>query len=139
MNTNNVLGYAEVVDTLADSITVYRTISQPLQDGFQFPDLLALYEAYPHLMEVYNDRRQFAAEFIDLTPEESVEVLKELSTRTGVPQDRVEQVAFRSLSVVGRTYRLISNTLAEVQDLREEVFLIFRTEEGKGPGVVVSA
>jgi hypothetical protein len=53
----NLLGYDEVVDTLADSITIYRKISTPLRDGFQFPDLLSLYDAYPHLREMYDDRR----------------------------------------------------------------------------------
>jgi hypothetical protein len=55
---SNTLGYDEVVDTLADSITVYRKISTPLQDSFQFPDLLSLYDAYPHLREMYDDRKR---------------------------------------------------------------------------------
>ncbi|MEM9259703.1 MAG: hypothetical protein AAGA62_08655 [Bacteroidota bacterium] len=135
MNTNQ-LGYDEVVDTLADSITVYRKISAPLRDGFQFPDLLSLYEAYPYLVEIYEDRRTFAAQFIDLTADETLEVLQELSLRTDVPRDKVEQVAFRAFSVAGRTYRLVRHTLSEVQDIREEAALIFRTEQGEGVGLL---
>jgi hypothetical protein len=132
----NLLGYDEVVDTLADSITVYRKISTPLRDGFQFPDLLSLYDAYPHLREMYDDRRTFAAQFIDLTAEETIAVLDELAVRTGVPRDKVEQVAFRAFSIAGRTYRLVRHNLAEIQDIREEASLIFRMEDGEGLGLL---
>jgi hypothetical protein len=135
----NLLGYDEVVDTLADSITVYRKISTPLRDGFQFPDLLSLYDAYPHLREMYDDRRTFAAQFIDLTAEETLAVLDELAVRTGVPRDKVEQVAFRAFSIAGRTYRLVRHNSAEIQDIREEAILIFRMEDGKGIGLLDQA
>ena len=135
----NLLGSDEAVDTLADSITVYRKISAPLQDGFQFPDLLALYDAYPHLREMYVDRRTFAAQFIDLTAEETIDVLDELAIRTGVLRDKVEQVAFRAFSIAGRTYRLVRHNLAEIQDIREESTLIFLMEDGEGLGILNAA
>jgi hypothetical protein len=138
-NQQNLLGYDEVVDTLADSITVYRKISEPLRDGFQFPDLLSLYDAYPHLREIYDDRRTFSAQFLDLTAEESISVLDELSQRTGVARDKVEQVAFRAFGVAGRTYRLVRHNISEIQDIREEASLIFRTEEGEGIGLLNAA
>jgi hypothetical protein len=57
MNTSNQYGYDEVVDTLGDSIEIYRLIKEPLQDGLQFTDILDLYRAYPRALEVFNDRQ----------------------------------------------------------------------------------
>jgi hypothetical protein len=41
---------------------------------------------------LYDDRRTFAAQFINLTAEETLAVLDELALRAGVPRDKVEQV-----------------------------------------------
>lgn len=84
---------------------------------------------------MYDDRRTFAAQFIDLTAEETVAVLNELAVRTGVPRDKVEQVAFRAFSVASRTYRLVRHNLAEIQEIREEASLIFRMEVGEELGL----
>ena len=81
----------------------------------------------------------FAAQFIDLTVEETEAALDELAIRTGVARDKVEQVAFRAFSIAGRTYRLVRHNLAEIQDIREEASLIFRMEDGESIGLLDQA
>ncbi len=132
----NKYGFSEVVDTLADSIAVYRIIKEPLADGFQLPDLLALYQAYPLLLEIYNDRTVFLQELLDLTPEEAKIVLDQLSQRTGVPRDNVERVALQALSISTRAYGLVFNTLAEIQALRKEIDILLAVDNGQPGGAL---
>lgn len=124
MNKSNQYGYDEVVDTLGDCIEIYRLIKEPLADGLQFTDILALYRAYPRVLEVFNDRQTFIQQFLDLTPAESVQVLDELSARTGEPRDKVEQIATQSFQLAGRVYRLGSYVIEESKGIYEDIQLI---------------
>jgi hypothetical protein len=117
MLLSNNLPYDEVVDTFADGIEIYRKIRTPLNDGLQFTDILAVYDAYPQTVEIYNDRKVFLEQFLDLTPEESVLVMDEVAERTGTPRDNVEAVAFKSLRVASRTYRLVRHNLEEGKEI----------------------
>ncbi|MEL6275319.1 MAG: hypothetical protein AAFQ37_03505 [Bacteroidota bacterium] len=136
MNTNE-LGFDEVVDTLGDSIEIYRTIKQPLQDGLDFTDLLAVYDAYPLAIEVYNDRNTFLSQLLDLSADEASQVLDRLTERTGIPRDNVEQIAFQSFSIASRTYRLIDNTIRETRAIIDEVRLVVGLDNGL-PGAVLT-
>jgi hypothetical protein len=124
MNKSKQYGYDEVVDTLGDSIEIYRKINTPLEDGLQFTDILALYDAYPLAMEVFNDRNTFIRQFLDLTPDESVRVLDELSARTGTPRDKVEQIATQSFQMASRVYRLGSYVVEESKGIYADIQLI---------------
>lgn len=132
MNNQNKYGFAEVVDTLADSIAVYRIIKEPLSDGLQITDLLAVYNAYPLLREIYLDRNIFIQELLDLSPEESELVLVELSARTGIARDNVERVALESLSIATRAYGLIVHVLDEVKAIRVDINILLKVEDGPG-------
>lgn len=136
MNTNSKLGYDEIVDTLGDSIEIYRDIKEPLSDGFQIPDLITIYGAYPKATEIYRDRNTFWAQLLDLDGDESVKVLDDLSVRTGIPRDNVERVAFQSFSVASRTYRLVQHNIREVDAIRDEITLIINIDNDQPDGVL---
>lgn len=121
MNSINNLPYDEVVDTFGDSIEIYRKIREPLADGIQFTDILAIYDAYPQTVEVYNDRKVFLEQFLDLTAEESAAVVVDVAKRTGEPRDTVEQTMQLSLRVASRTYRLGRHVMEEGQDILADV------------------
>lgn len=121
MNPINNLPYDEVVDTFADSIEIYRKIRTPLNDGIQFTDVLALYDAYPQTVEIYNDRNVFLAQFLDLTSEESANVADEVAARTGEPRDQVEFTMQKSLRVASRTYRLARHIQEEGKEILIDV------------------
>lgn len=114
---SNNLPFDEVVDTYVDAVGIYRDIREPLRDGFDFPDLFAIYKAYPAALEIYNDRNIFVDQLLDLTPEESVLVYDQVSQRTGEPRDGVELVASKSLRVSLRTYRLVRHNMEEVKEI----------------------
>lgn len=124
MNNNilsNGLPYDEVVDTYADSIEIYRKIKGPLSDGLDFTDILAVYDAYPLAVEVFNDRKKFVDQFLDLTPQETVLVFNEVQERTGEPRDKVEAISQKSLRVAARTYRLGRYVIEEGKEILLDV------------------
>ncbi|MEM6397791.1 MAG: hypothetical protein AAF741_15690 [Bacteroidota bacterium] len=138
-NQSNLLGYAEVADTLADTIEVYRIIKEPLSDGIDFTDILPLYEAYPRLREIFSDRQTFVAELLDLTPQEATLALDQVAQRVGVARDQVEYIALRSFDIASRVYRLAIHNISEINLIRAEFALIGKMGESEGPLLLEAA
>lgn len=117
----NKYGYDEVVDTAGDLIEVQRNIREALKDGAQLTDLLVIYDNYPKLKEVWEDRKVFAQQLLDLTPEESGLAWEQIVERVGMDKDKAERVMFAGLRNAGRAYRLYSYAKSELLDMYNDI------------------
>lgn len=124
MNSFNQLGTENLQRALVSSIQIKRKIAGPLADGFQIPDLLAIYEAYPLAKGVFDNRQDIVDEFLDLTPQESVDVLNYVAAETGEPRDSVETVAIQSFRVASRVYNLVDYNIREAKGIYQDIQLI---------------
>ena len=118
MDTTNNLPYFEVVDTFADAVEVAQIVEERLRDGADFGDLIGIYSAYPRLLEIYQDRKTFWAQFTDLTVEESVLVYEELADRFGQDRDQIESFVLGAYDVASETYALVDYNIRAVQSIR---------------------
>jgi hypothetical protein len=120
----NLHGTEKLKQALVASIQIKRKIAEPLADGFQIPDLLAIYAAYPLAKRTFDDRQDIVTEFLDLTPEESVEVLDHVTAETGEPRDSVETVALQSFRVASRVYSLVDYNIREAKGIYLDIRMI---------------
>lgn len=107
------LGFDEVVDTLSDAIAFIDLVEKQLDDGFQVTDLITIAMQYQGLLEIYNDRKLFAAQFIDLSAEEAKQVVEQVAERTGKDEGIVREKAIQALRISARAYGLIDYLLKE--------------------------
>lgn len=118
MNTISVkgeeLGINEVVDSLTSALKFVDVIEDQLDDGFQLTDLLAISMQYSLLLDIYNNRKLFAAQFIDLTAQEAQEVVKLVAERTGKEEGFIKEKAVPALRIAARAYALIDYSIKEV-------------------------
>lgn len=117
----NKYGFDEVVDTFSDAIEVATGFEGKLKDGIQFTDSFELVEQYPKMVEMYNDRKIFAQQLADLTPEETDQVVAQIAERTQKDEGFVRKYAIKSLNLAARIYRLGRHVIDEFQDIREEL------------------
>lgn len=99
LNNGDTMGFDEVVDTLDDALVVAEKVHAAVSDGIGFSDIGALIEITPRLNEIKNDADTFAAQFADLTPEESEQVALQLVARRGGSKDQIVQKALSGLSI----------------------------------------
>lgn len=118
--SSNDLGFDEVVDTIADAISFGKFVEKQLSDGFGFDDAIALIPQYPKLQEMYEDRKLFAAQFLDLTAEESKEAVKQIAARTDVSESVVAQKGVQFVRLASRAFHLYDYTKAEALALYED-------------------
>ena len=104
--------YDEVVDTIADVFGVAKAVSDALQDGFQFNDLLVALQQEPVVREVVNDFPIFWAEFKQLNPTTAKAALLEASNRVG-DAGKVGSLVFDFLFEVAETYGFIERTATD--------------------------
>lgn len=117
----NKYGFDEVVDTFSDAIEVATGFEGKLKDGIQFTDSFELVEQYPKMVEMYNDRKIFAQQLADLTPEETDQAVAQIAERTQKDEGFVRKYAIKSLNLAARIYRLGRHVIDEFQDIREEL------------------
>lgn len=121
----NEFPHNEVVDTLGDLFDVYDIGKRQLKDGFQFTDTFAVIEIYPKLKEVYDDRRVFVQQFLDLTPEESSKVVVELAQRINAPADETKQKITTVLALTSTTYSYLDMVVRGGKNLANDWKLAF--------------
>lgn len=119
------LPYDEVVDTFADSVEVAELIRERLKDGAGFDDLYALFQAYPKLLEIYNDRNTFWAQFTDLTDEETALVYHELGERFGMQISTVEGYVLGAFDIAAETYALVNYNISAFHSLKFKATRLF--------------
>lgn len=111
------LGTDAVVEIFVDAIQVADRFEKALADGFQFLDLMQILAVFPTLQEMYTDRKVFLAELIDLTPEESVQVLAQVSAKTGLIEGTVKEKAIAALDLINEAYALIDVVEQKVKSI----------------------
>lgn len=121
----NQYGYDEIVDTSVKVILVARDFHQALKDGVQVNDALVVWKQYPNIQDIVNDRKTFAKQLLDLTPEESLAAFTEISEKTGVPVAGIDRVILTSLKTAGRIYRLVDYVLDEGAEIVDDLKGIF--------------
>lgn len=109
------LGIDAVVEIFVDAIKVADRFEEALADGFQFLDLMQILTIFPTLQEMYSDRKVFLTELLDLTPEESVEVLAQVSAKTGLIEGVVKVKAIAAIDLINEAYALIDVVEAKVK------------------------
>lgn len=100
------LGYDEVVDTIADALEFLDWCEDRLEDGAGFDDAIALVGQYPKLQEIYEDRKTFAAQFLDLDANETQAAVRDIAKRVGKEEDVVRTKGIQALQIADRTFRL---------------------------------
>lgn len=114
------LGINEVVDSLVNALKFVDVVESQLKDGFQITDLIAISMQYSLLLDIYNDRKLFAAQFLDLSADEAKEVVSQVAEQTGKEQGVVMQKAVPALRIAARAYGLIDYAIKEVSVIAEE-------------------
>lgn len=123
--TLNEYPYGEVVDTFVDALNFAKFVEGRLKDGADLGDALAIFPELPKLLEIYNDRKVFAMQFLDLTAEEAAAAVKEIAEKVNIDESSVMEKGVRSLGLAARAYRLYVNTRAEVEGIVADAKLIF--------------
>ena len=118
MDTQNNLPYFEVVDTFGDAVEVAQIVEERLRDGADFGDIIGIYTAYPRLLEIYQDRKTFWAQFTDLTVEETEAVYQELSDRFGQDLDQIESYVLGAYDIASETYALVDYNIRTIQSIK---------------------
>lgn len=121
MEQENKYGFDEIVDTAGDLIEVQRDIRGALKDGLQLSDILVLYNQYPKVKEVWEDRRVFAQQLADLMPEESTQAWDQITARVGIERDKAERILYAGLRNSGRAYRLYDYARNELVDMYNDI------------------
>lgn len=112
----NTLGFDEVVDTLSDAITVVEKVESALADGVGLSDIGTLFEITPRLNEIKNDAPLFAAQFEDLTPDESAQVSEALIARHGGDGSKIVDKALLALHLSARWHDATKNVIGLVEE-----------------------
>jgi hypothetical protein len=112
----NTLGFDEVVDTLDDALVVVEKVQTALSDGIGLSDIATLFEITPRLNEIKNDASTFAAQFTDLTPEESEEVAAQLVARRGGSSSVIVDKALGALHLAARWHGAVAQVVGLVDD-----------------------
>lgn len=125
MDTQNNLPYFEVVDTFGDAVEVAQIVEERLADGADFGDIIGIYNAYPRLLEIYQDRQTFWAQFTDLTVEETTQVYDELAQRFGQDRDKIETYVLSAYDIAAETYALVDYNIRAVQSIGFKAKMLF--------------
>ncbi len=112
----NTLGFDEVVDTLDDALVVVEKVQAALADGVGLGDIGVLFEITPRLNEIRNDAATFAAQFTDLTPEESEEVAVQLAARRGGSPSNIVEKALGAVQLAARWHGAVDQVVGLVND-----------------------
>jgi hypothetical protein len=131
METKNELGYDEVVDTLADLLDVVDIVKLQLKDGFQFTDAFSVMQIYPKLKEVFDDRKVFVSQFLDMTPGESDQAVLELSERIGAEVDVLKGKIVQVLILTSSTYTYLDMVINGGRNLASSWQGVFVNNTGK--------
>lgn len=118
---SNKYGYDEIVDSSVKVISMTRDFHQALADGVQITDAMVIWKQYPNIQSVVNDRKIFAQQFGDLTPDEAQAAYAEIAEKTGLPVSGIDRVILTSLKVASRTYRLVDHVIDEGSDIIEDL------------------
>lgn len=121
------LGYQKIADTLNILLELASDIKAALADGLQVTDALVIWQNFPELQKVYREGKEAIREFIDLTPDEAEEVIRQISNNQDIPQDKVFDAIKAAFRLLGRTYRIIDNLINEGKDLVEDWIEFFKT------------
>ncbi|NBW09824.1 MAG: hypothetical protein EBR82_17545 [Caulobacteraceae bacterium] len=109
------LGIEAVVNVFVDAIQVADRFEKTLADGFQFLDLMQILTVFPTLQEMYADRKVFITELLDLTPDESAEVLAQVSVKTGLVEGVVKEKAIAAIDLINEAYALVAEVETKVK------------------------
>lgn len=115
LNNGNTLGYDEVVDTFGDALKATEAIHEAVQDGIGLSDLPTIFTITPLLNEIIHDRDTFAAQFADLTPDESQRVAEELVARHGGSRDNIVQKALAAVDLAADWHLTVTQNISLVQ------------------------
>ena len=123
------LGYDEIVDTALDVIGVYKKFSEALSDGIQIQDAFVILNQAPVLQEVYEDRKVFVEEFLDLTPSESEAAVQEIAQKVGMSEDQVLKAIVQGFALAAQWHKQVQSTITLVEETRDFGTRIFRGQQ----------
>lgn len=107
------LGYNELADTVADLLEIADDIIEATNDGLQAIDALVIWQNFPKIKEIYDDRKQAIAELTNLTGEEAIAVGEILAIRLKQPATVIVEKITAALKLTSRTYRFGEYTFLE--------------------------
>jgi len=119
------LPYGQVVDTFVDALRFSAFLEKRLEDGPGLDDVFALFPELPNLLDIWNGREVFAAQFLDLTTEEAQAAVKEIAEKVDVPTSEVMEKGLAALSIASKAYRIYRNTREDVESLIVDAKLLF--------------
>lgn len=109
------LGFDEVIDTLSDALEVTEKVHDAVKDGIGLSDLPTVFSITPTLNEIIRDRETFAAQFRDLSDDESQRVADALVERHGGSRDNIVQKALTGLELAADWHTTVEQNVALVQ------------------------
>lgn len=125
----NELGFDEVVDTFSDAFEIAIFVEDRLKDGPGLDDFIAAFPQFPKLAEIYNDRKIFAAQMVDLTTEEAKEAVRAIAERVGVSESVVAQKGTLALAIAARIYKLYRDSREEAELIVRDIRNLFGTDK----------
>lgn len=130
LKSGTTLGYDEVIDTLSDAIEVAAKVQAAVADGIGLSDIGTLIEITPRLNEIRLDAETFAAQFADLTAEESNSVANALVARHGGSPSNIVQKALAGLRLSARWQTVITDVIALVGETSDYAKGLFKKSRG---------
>lgn len=128
MQTDNNLGYDEVVDTIVDLIQIGRTVGDALADGLDLTDVTAVFSIAPRLVEVYRDANTAYAQLLDLTTGEASLAVAEIAEHAQLPATGILGKVNEALNLLSRTYQEVVDGIDLAQDWRDWVVSLKPTD-----------
>jgi len=114
-NTNN-LGTANLVDTAVDILNTAQAVATAANDGIGVTDLVTLLQVAPALNRIRKTGRPALDELLDLSVEESREVVAQIAFRTGNPPTGLLQKVNESFTLLVNTYTVYRAAELAVED-----------------------
>lgn len=102
----NKLGIENLKIALGNLVKSGVDVAVAVSDGLQGRDIIVVWDNWDELNQVYAVKDQAIAEFKDLDPQETMEVVEHLATEFDIPNDEVEDRIERGARWVARGYRL---------------------------------
>lgn len=115
----NNLGVDALKTTLVDAVLVTEDLIDAGKDGIQVTDALVIFKDLGKIQDVAKNAKQALAEFRDLTPDESEEVVEHVVANTNLSEDGAEGKIKKALRLAARAHRITVEAIDLVDDAKD--------------------
>ncbi len=116
MDTTTNLGTENLVNTAVDILNTAQSVANAASDGIGVTDLVTLLQVAPALNRIRKTGRPAIEELLDLSVEESREVVAQIAFRTGNPQTGLLQKVNEAFTLLANTYTVFRAAEVATQD-----------------------